>query len=126
MQDYVVYHNPDKMHTTVIEIDAFLALTNKKVADERGSRVGVVTGEGKPRTFFLRSYFFVNEIGPGARGFKTKLSGAGEVFEPMIRLNDLEWFDDLKLTQGKFSLGFNAITETRLIKGLEAAAAGAE
>ena len=40
MQDYVVYHNPDKMHTTVIEIDAFLALTNKKVADERGSRVG--------------------------------------------------------------------------------------
>lgn len=129
MKDYVVYHNPDVMRTPVTKIDPpFLAVTNKKVADERGSRVWVLTGEGKPRTFFVRSYFFVDEIGSGAAyGFETKLSGTtGKVFAPMIRLDDLEWFDDFKLTQGNFSLGFNAITETRFIKGLEAIAAGAE
>src|SRR5258708_3004368 len=107
MKDYVVYHNPDVM-PPLAEFPPFLALTNKTIADERGSRVWVVGGEGRPRIFFVRSYFFVDEIGSGAEyGFKTKLSGTtGEAFKPMIRIDDLEWFDDFMRSQGNFRRGF--------------------
>ena len=125
MKDYIAYHNPDKMRAPLAEFPPFLAVTNNKMADvQHGSRVWVLTGEGKPvRTFFLRSYFTVDEIGPGSYGFKNELSGTrGKEFKPMVRLNDLEWFDDFKLTQGNFSRGFQEIIGTRFIKGLEVAA----
>jgi hypothetical protein len=76
MKDFVVYHNPDVMRIGVEKVDAFSIKTDKKVRDMQGNRVWLITGEGVPRTFLLRSYFRVDHVeAEGADAFQTKLSG---------------------------------------------------
>jgi hypothetical protein len=77
MKDYIVYHNPDVMKRPVMSVDPWAIVTNKPVRDEIiGSRVWLITGEGKPRTYFLRSWFFVDEVASGRQhGFRTQLRG---------------------------------------------------
>jgi hypothetical protein len=83
----------------------------------------VLTGTGTPRTFFLRSYFVIDDIEPGIEdGVQTRLSGSGQGFDPMLILNDEDWFDDFKTTQGNFALGFQHIADQRFIDGLLAVA----
>src|SRR5437879_5645103 len=120
MKDFVVYHNPDVFPVGIMDVDPLVAFTNKPVSDVRGSRVWLLAGSGAPRrTYFIRSYFFVEEIGSGAElGFKTKLSGgAGKAFDPMIELSDDEWFVDFKRTLGNFGFGFQSVTDPRFIEG---------
>jgi|SRR6478609_321102 len=119
MKDFVVYHNPDVMGQSVEQVDGLSIVTDKKVSDMQGNRVWLMTGEGTPRTFLLRSYFIVDrfEIGDG---YKTKLSGKdGKVFEPMLELNAQEWFDDFKNSQGNFAFGLQRIKNEQFIRGLE-------
>jgi hypothetical protein len=120
MKHFVVYNNPDVFPIGIMDSDPFAAYTNNPVPDV-GSRVWVLAGEGKPRTYFLRSYFFVDEIGSGSQfGFKTKVSGSsGEAFDPMIELPSDEWFVDFKLKLGNFGFGLRLVTDPRFIKGLE-------
>jgi len=122
MKDYVVYHNPEVMGHAAGNVDPFSVVTNKKVADVRGSRVWLLTGEGAPRTFFICSYFIVEKIESGMNdGFETRLSGTtGKKFNPMIELSDEEWFSDFKRSQGNFAFGFQLINEARFVEGLEA------
>lgn len=122
MKDYVVYHNPDEMGSELTTMaDDHSIVTNKTVGDEmRGNRVWLITGKGRPRTFLLHSYFFVDDIEPGEEdGFRTRLTGTGVVFDPMLVLNDEDWFDDFKTNQGNFAFGFQHITDHRFIEGLE-------
>ena len=125
MKDFVVYHNPDVFPVGIMDVDPLAAFTNKPVSDIRGSRVWVLAGSGAPRTYFIRSYFLVEEIGSGAElGFKTKLSGStGKAFDPMIELSDDEWFVDFKRTLGNFAFGLQSVTDARFIEGLENAVA---
>jgi hypothetical protein len=128
MKDYVVYHNPDSMGVPVTGVNSLAIVTDKKVADVIGDRVWLLTGEGSPRAFSLRSYFIVDHVesGAGAR-FETRLSGTvGKVFDPMVAVGSEDWFADFKRSQGNFAFGFQAITERRFINGLEAAAGCAE
>jgi len=122
MKDYIVYHNPDVMGVEVTNADGRSVVTNKKVGDVRGSRIWLLTGQGSPRSFSLRSYFIVEEIESGiGDGFETRLSGVtGEVFDPMLPLNDEVWFDDFKQSQGNFGFGFQTVSEARFIQGFEA------
>ena len=124
MKDYLVYHNPDVMGVLGPADSPFHVVTDKKVGDVRGNRVWLITAEGHPRTFFLHSHFIVDEIEPGSdAGYTTRLSGnAGSAFDPMIELNREDWFSDFKRSQGHFGFGFQAIKNSRFIKGLEAAA----
>jgi hypothetical protein len=122
MKDFAVYHNPDVMGLSVEKIDGLSIVTDKKVSDMQGHRVWLMTGEGRPRTFLLRSYFIVDrfEIGDG---YQTKLSGKdGRVFDPMLELNKEEWFDDFKRSQGNFAFGLQRIKDEEFIRGLEALA----
>lgn len=98
VRDYLVYHNPDIMRVLSASAPQFAVVTNKKVGDVKGSRVWLLTGKGSPRTFFLHSYFIVDQVGSGAReGFKTKVLGTvGKVFSPMIELNEQDWFLQLR------------------------------
>lgn len=127
MRDFVVYHNPEAMGVDVEAVDAFSIVTDKTSVDPYGIRIWLLSGRGKPRTFVLRSWFIVDSVEPGrGDGYKTKLSGkSGEVFEPVIDLNNEDWFQDFKRNQGNFAFGFNAINEDRFIKALETVAARA-
>ena len=125
MKDFVIYHNPDVFPKGIMDVDPFAVFTDKTVSDVRGDRVWLLTGEGNPRTYFIRSYFFVDEIGSGAElGFKTKLTGsAGKAFDPMIELSDDDWFVDFKRALGNFAFGLQSVTDARFIEGLENAVA---
>jgi hypothetical protein len=119
MKDFVVYHNPDVMGLSVEKVNGLSIVTDKKVNDIKGNRVWLITGEGTPRTFLLRSYFIVDrfEIGDG---YQTKLSGKdGKLFDPMLELNREEWFDDFKSSQGNFAFGLQRIKNDKYIYGLE-------
>jgi hypothetical protein len=119
MKDFVVYHNPDVMGVSVKKGNAFSVVTDKKVSGMQGNRVWLMTGEGPPRTFLLRSYFIVDHL-EVADGFQTKLSGTnGKVFNPMLELNTQEWFDDFKNSQGNFAFGLQRIKNEQFIRGLE-------
>ena len=124
MKDFVVYHNPEAMGVDVEAVDAFSIVTDKTSVDPRGIRVWLLSGRGRPRMFVLRSWFIVDSAEAGSgNGYKTKLSGkSGEVFDPVIELNNEPWFHDFKQNQGNFAFGFNAIKEDRFIKALETVA----
>lgn len=81
----------------------------------------MLTGRGAPRIFLLRSYFIVDYIQSGTGdGFETKLSGkSGKKLEPMVELNNEEWFEDFRRSQGNFSFGLQRIKQERFIRGLE-------
>jgi hypothetical protein len=125
MKDYVVYHNPDKMGGPVTSLDACMILTKKSVKEKEiiGSRVWLITGEGTPRTYFLRSWFIVDAALSGTdHGFKTKLIGKEcRIFDPMVILSEQGWFREFKRRQGNFSLGLQVITDRNSILGLERA-----
>ena len=125
MKDFIVYHNPEKMRADVQEVNALSIVTNKTPVDPSGCRIWLMSGRGRPRTFVLRSWFIVDSVEAGrGDGYKTKLSGkSGEVFDPVIELNDEPWFHDFKQNQGNFAFGFNAINEDRFVKALETVAA---
>jgi hypothetical protein len=124
MKDFLVYHNPDSMQCPVTAVDAKSIVTDKKVHDVEGSRVWLITGEGSPRQFLLRSCFVVDQVDEATRSkFKTKLSGhIGQVFEPMIPLNPEIWFKAFKRSQGNFAFGLQPINRREFVAGLERAA----
>jgi hypothetical protein len=124
MKNFLVYHNPDKMHCEVTEVHALEIVTNRPAPrDAIGSRVWLITGRGRPRTFLLRSWFIVDKAGEADGEFKTKLSGTqGKVFEPMIELNQEEWLDDLKRQQRNFASGLQSITNEQVVRGLKGVA----
>lgn len=125
MKDFLVYHNPDSMGVDVRKVDPFAIVTNKPVTDDIiGSRVWLLTASGRPRIFLLRSFFIVDQVDANVARFQTKLSAAsGKVFDPMIELNNEQWFRDLKKSQGNFAFGLQRIQEKRFVLGLEQLAA---
>jgi hypothetical protein len=128
MPDVVVYHNPDSMGWPASEVHEPDIVTNKPVSNAFvGSRIWLLTGEGKPRRFFLRGVFTISEIGGGEeRWFRTRIRGVeARFFTPMIELTGQGWFQDLKRSQGNFAFGFQRISDERLIRALESSAASA-
>lgn len=121
MKDFVVYNNPD----TVGELykkEPLSVFTNKRVSqDVIGSRVWLIAGAGKPRRYYLRCWFFVDNVSSGSEhGFATRVSGVdGEVLDPMIEIPRDEWFLEFKKDQGQFAFGFSSIKDTKTVRYLE-------
>jgi hypothetical protein len=99
-------------------------VTNKPATGAKGARVWLIT-RGKPKQFWLRGTFTVDSVGRSTHPkFKTEVSGkAGDLFKPMLRLDEEAWFDDFKNEQGNFAFGFQPINDPAVIKGLEAVVA---
>jgi hypothetical protein len=112
------------MDSSAREITEFSIVTNKPVSDIEGDRVWLITGEGRPRRFYLVAWFIADEAerwsGPrfGIRVFGED----GQFCDPMVELNSRDWFPDFKRSQGNFAFGLQRITNKRFVEGLEAAA----
>lgn len=122
MKDFVVYHNPDSMGYSASQHGSLSVLTNKKVSDVVGDRVWLITGEGRPRKYFLCSWFFIDHLESGEDvGFVTCLKGeTGKSFDPLIPIDSTEdWFKDFRAAQGNFAFGFNLIKDMASIEQLE-------
>lgn len=121
MKHYLIYHNPAKMGYSLDTVKDYVAYTNRNVSDENiGSKVWLITGEGKPKEYFLKMYFIIEEIKSGAeKNFKTKLVGSkGKILNSMIRIDTLPWFEDFRKQMANFR-GFVEIKQQRYIDELE-------
>ncbi len=120
----MVYHNPERMGYKLSESRPekriFAIVTNKSVANLLGDRIWVVTGEGTPRKYFLYETLVVDSINRDERNeFQNTASGLiGQVFSPMIRIDEQPWFKTLRGTLGNFRFGLQVINNTKLIAGL--------
>lgn len=118
MKDLVIYHNPEVMGYGVDKFKDLSAVTRHPNKEILGHRVWLVTAEGRPRRYFLRSYFVVNDVRESSAG--SLLKGVdGKVFDPMPELNGFEWFGELRKSQGNFRWGPRAIRTQSIIEGLE-------
>lgn len=114
MNDYLVYHNNEKMGGSLIndelDSDNFDILTNKNI-DLLSKVVWVIEGAGKPRQYYLCERFTVdvwekyNKDGWAYRA-KGQLA-SGERYRDTILLNSLPgpWFRDFQRRMANFSLG---------------------
>lgn len=101
MADFIQYHNVEKMGYE--DISGMLVYSKKSVPE--GSRVWLISGKGKPRTYHLRCVFVVDLI---ERGFDDEnvISGEdGRMFEEPPELNDEPWFPAFKESQLNFKGG---------------------
>ena len=124
MKDFVIYHNPEVMGRSASELVEFSVVTNKPVSNIEGDRVWLVTGEGRPRTFYLCAWFIADRVERNTDPeFGTCVAGThGKFFHPMIELNNEQWFGEFQRSQGNFAFGLQPITDSRFIAGLESAA----
>jgi hypothetical protein len=124
MRDYLAYHNPDVMGYSAVEVSKPSIPTNKSAKCSMGDRVWLITGEGKPRRYYLRLYFTVTSVDNATnQAFETEITGADERFlDPMPCLDDYPWFGNLKTKMANFSLGFQPINHAEAVRGLEAVA----
>jgi hypothetical protein len=120
MQHFVVYHNPDVMGYPAIDVEQLAIYTNKRRSDAVGGRVWLITGEGTPRKYRLRSTFIVESVGGSEKpGFKARVTGReGRLFHPMPLLNTEAWFPQFLRKQGNFAFGFQPINDPVVEEGL--------
>ena len=121
MKDYIVYHNPDVMGYPASQVNTLEIVTNHVAKKATDGRVWLLTGEGRPRKYYLRLYFTIESVGSGEDvGFRTRVSGTnGKIFDPMPNLDGEDWLPGLKRDTGNFSFGFRAIRSPRITDGLE-------
>lgn len=123
MKHFLIYHNPEIMGYSLDSVNDFVAFTNRNVPDENiGSKVWVITGEGKPIEYYLKMYFIIDDIKSGAeKNFKSKLIGVadnGNILKKMKRIDNLTWFDEFKNQMANF-VGFTEIKQQKFIDELE-------
>lgn len=120
MQHFVVYHNPDVMGYPVLDVERLAIYTNKRRNDAVGGRVWLITGEGKPRVYKLRSTFIVDSISSSDKSeFEARVTGKeGHLFHPMPVLNPEPWFRQFIEKQGNFAFGFQPINDATVEAGL--------
>lgn len=124
MRDVLVYHNPDSMGYPASDVMEPVIVTNKRVGEEAiGDRIWLITGEGRPRRYYLRGYITASGIQSGDDdGFRTRVSGdKGHFSNGLIDISDEEWLPELKRSQGNFAFGYQIIKDPRFVRGLERA-----
>lgn len=128
MDEYVVYHKPERMGYDGLSVDRLSVYTDHPVSRHVvGARVWLLAGEGeRPRTYRLRGTFVIAAIEPSDNPeFASILSGKdGRLFAPMPRLNDEPWFPPFRESMGRFHFGFRRITDPKVLAGLRSVIAG--
>lgn len=122
MADFVVYHNSDAMGYSARDVDSLSVVTDKVVSQAAcGGRVGLLTGEGKPRTYYVCGYFVIDAVESGTdEGFTARVRGtAGSMCHDWPVLNDEGWFPEFRRHLGNFAFGFQPVRDPRFVRGLE-------
>jgi len=124
MRHFIAYHNTDHMGRPLHDGDPLRLLTNKTVQHLLHNVVWFVQGDGKsPKKYSLGSVFVVSETGEtGDSDFKWYARGHGHIFQPIVPLDDLEWFPDFLKAMTNFSRGVAELQDVPFIENLLALA----
>lgn len=114
MRHYVCYHNEERMGYSHQEADEFSVGTSKKVDKILGNKVWIIAGIGRPREYYLCSWFVADNIEETDDDyFKYIVYGSEHTqrgtLDPVIKLNDLPWFKEFLKSQANFSFGLRVI-----------------
>lgn len=115
MEHFVQYRNPALVGGDCMEGigGPFVIGTNKGLVRHLpGNQVWLICGQDRPRRYFLRSTFWVDEVGEDgpAAIFRFYAQGQqGRWFQPPLPLNGLPWFTEFRRVQSNFSFGLNRI-----------------
>lgn len=125
---FVQYHNPDLMGGPYKPSQKeFAIFTDKFFTMLQDATVWLVTGENRPRQYYLCSRFCVEKVEHKNGGrFRYRVSGVvGRDFDPLIEIGELPWFSELRKATGNFAW-FQHIRSQAIIRGLEKTAASGD
>lgn len=114
MPDYVICHFDSEVGYPAMAVRDFRAFTAKTVTDVViGGRLWLITKDEATGHYFLRMWFRIQDVieDPSVR-LSTELRGSeveGAMFDPMPRIDNRDWFESFKNTQGNFAFGFRPI-----------------
>ena len=110
---FLAYHNADGMGFAMFEdgpTNEMGFLTRKSVQNMVGNTIWVVEGIGKPKKYFFRGYFIVDEVlSDDVDDQLYHVLGKGEPIAHDVPLNNEFWFPSLKRMQGNFGFGIQAL-----------------
>ena len=120
MAHFVQYHNPDVMDP-FRPSTTFGILTNKRGSLRQGDTIWLVTGEGRPREYFLCETFVVGRVASKAAGkFKYQVSGSdGKSLYPLKIDKTTSWFRELLRVTGNFRYGLQPIRNQSILGALK-------
>src|ERR1700730_7973954 len=123
MRHYVTYHNTDIMGYPCDQtnVSPFSIVTDKPVSNLLGNKLWLISGEGKPRKYFLCSVFVVDKVSEDkASRYKNLATGErGAALRPPIQLDKSTWFGDFLRSQQNFRFGVSEIKDQRFITELD-------
>jgi Domain of unknown function (DUF3883) len=126
MRHYVTYHNTDIMGYPCDQTNVrpLSIVTDKSVSNLLGNKLWLISGEGRPRKYFLCSVFVVDDVGADTdSGYKHYAAGAsGAALRPPLQLNKNTWFPEFERSQQNFRFGLSEIKDPRYIAELESLA----
>jgi len=123
MDEYVQYHNPDYAEFPVEGPGPFSIYTRKTPRDIQGSRIWLVARKRDTREYYLVYWFIADNIVPGEAGKPNTIDGkSGAWLRPIVRIDQLPWFDAFLKYMGNFGLGLQKIADPVLVTALRAAA----
>jgi hypothetical protein len=116
VRHYLQYHNPERFGPVQIpqEGEPFKIMTRKKPDRLPGSWVWLISGEGRPRRYFLSKVFLVDRWQPAQDPdfFYVVMGSQGISFQPPLELTGYPWFEQMKHRFANFSLGLTEITHS--------------
>ena len=117
MEHYVQYRNPALVGEDCLAgIGGTFAIGTNKGLVRRllDHKIWLICGQGRPRCYFLRHWFVVDEIGEEDEDSPFRFYAQGQVghwFQPPIPLDGLPWFREFRRVQSNFSFGLNRISK---------------
>lgn len=128
MRHFVAYHSEKRMGYTAEESNPFGLYTRKNISKPIGDVVWIIAGKGdSPKQYFLSSWFVISTVTPADHpDFGITLSGQeGGAFDPMPRLDHMEWFPEFRRRMANFSLGLTELRQADVLEALRQVAAAA-
>jgi hypothetical protein len=115
-KNFIQYHKTDQHGPPGRNLRSFRVSTNKPVDNLHGHTLWLISGEGRPKEYFLECYFQVNRVGDYPEGeapFAHFAEGKeGFHFRPPLPLNNYAWFKSLRKSLMDFQAGLTEISRT--------------
>lgn len=128
MRHFIAYHSETRMGYSAEDSDPFGLYTSKNVSNPVGDVVWIIAGQGdSPKQYSLSSWFIVSKVTKADHpDFGFTFSGEkGGAFDPMPRLDQLEWFPAFRKRMANFSIGLTELRQPEIIEALREVAAAA-